>query len=210
MIRNNTIFGLLMVLVFMGCGENTSTTSATDSGSVTAAPESVQSEIEDRLNGYLAKTNEKDWEGSFDYLHPIIFDIAPREQMIAAFEQMDATGFNILVEDSEITGFQNLVDWEGQRYTKFAYDCDMQVILGGEQFQDPMVAEMMQQQMIQQYGEDNVVFDSLNNTFDVNAQREVWAITGEDDRWYFVEENPQLYLVLDQIVPDTVQTMISQ
>ncbi|MBR9922841.1 MAG: hypothetical protein GYB31_18595 [Bacteroidetes bacterium] len=204
-----TLFGLILLTGMIACGQAENAASE-DGGSSIAAPASddVKSNIEQRLEDYLAKTNEKDWNASFDYLYPVIFDIAPREEMIAAFEQMEENGFNVMVEDAEITDWEQLVSWKGTDYTQFTYNCAMQIMLAGEQFSDPMMMDMMTTQMQSQYGEDNVKFDSTSNTYDIDATRSAWAITGQDGNWYFVEETPQLDMVLDQIVPDTVQTLL--
>ncbi|MCB0704565.1 MAG: hypothetical protein KDC34_04620 [Saprospiraceae bacterium] len=207
-LNTTNIFALLVLLIGIGCGQAEPGASGSADSIAVEASDDIKTAIEGRLDEYLEKTNSKEWDASFNYLHPTIFDIAPRAEMVAAFEQMDKSGFNILVGSADITDFEKVVTWENTSYSQFTYNCDMKINLSGEQFADPMMIELMNTQMRSQYGEEKVTYDSTTQTFDVDAIRTVWAITGPDSKWYFVEETPQLDMVLDQIVPDTVQVLL--
>ena len=52
----------------------------------TAQSDTALASLQKRLGEYMFINQQKDFERLFDYIHPSIYKIAPREQMVEAFK----------------------------------------------------------------------------------------------------------------------------
>ncbi|MEL7121570.1 MAG: hypothetical protein AAFO07_19135 [Bacteroidota bacterium] len=163
--------------------------------------------IDDTLEKYIKATNEKDWNAALDLVYEKLFTLAPKEQMLAMFQQMDAMGMSIKMTDYSITNKSEPIEADSSQFVIVNYDSREKLTLNNEAFSGDEMINMMKQQFVMTYGEDGVSWDKESKTFDLKGKKTMLAISKDGENWKFIEyknTDPNQKMIFSQIIPAEV------
>lgn len=157
-------------------------------------------EITSTFNEYLSYMENGEFNKSLDYLPEKFFQIVPREQMKAAIDQsFNNPAFAISMENGTINSISDDVTVEGTQYAALNYSAKMTIRM--KEGADPSMFPMLRQSFEQQVGADKMTVNEEEKSIVVDQTSDMYAIKTDGGSWKFVENNPQLGQVLQQIIP---------
>jgi len=173
--------------------------------------EDIQKAITERLDLFFKATSEQDWDVVLDYTYDKLFTLASREQMKSLFEQMSAEGMEISMGAFKVNDFIGIAASEEERFVNIAYSMEMGMKFSGSQFSDPQVLGFMKTSFDATYGEENVKFDKEENSFQIKATKNLFAIAPIDSKeWKFVENNKEQAFILEQLIPEGIRKVFNE
>jgi hypothetical protein len=184
------IFVLLSISIFFSCGKkinNTQTKIAI-----------YEEEIKSKLNLYLGKVVDGDYEGMMDILYPKLFEIASREQLLEVFKSVfEGEEMKITFANREILKvYDNMVEMEDRLHALVDYNVEMSMSLKGAMIESEL--EMLLD-MEEDFGKENVTYDKDEHTFVIKMKNQMIAIK-ENDKWYFLENKKEQIPILKSIL----------
>lgn len=166
---------------------------------LTGAPLTAQSHhahIRAAAEKYLQATEESDWETVADMLYPKLFTIAPREDIIASFQELNSDEIKVTIRDGAIKDIGELAYFEDEQYAFIDYTMSMDM-----QFSDASLNEIMKSQFESMYGAGNVQLDQNTNTFLIQAANTMIAFSPKGgNEWTFLEYKPDMEAMFTQIL----------
>lgn len=189
-----TFLAFLSVFVILSCGKK-----------IASTPSKVdiyQMEIESKLNLYMDKMMDGDYEEMMDITYPKLFEIAPREAIVAVFKETFAgEEMKITFANHKILKISdNLVMVENRLYTLVDYNLDMVMALKGEMEE---AAAFMLPEFENEYGKENVTYDKDKSIFSIKMKNQMIAIK-ENNEWYFLENKKEQKALLKMILDSDV------
>ena len=180
------LFIFLAISAFFSCKDEKKT-EQTIAGTKTI----TDSALTRRVNEYLQLSEEKNFEGMVDYLYPRIFEIAPREAILA--EMKTALGgdeIDLQMDSLKIDSIYPSFKMGKEEYAKVKYSMLMKMNV------DPETAdfEQMDRQFAIDFGKENVRIDTTNGSITIFSFVNVAAIKNQDTgQWFFMNigEDPE-------------------
>jgi hypothetical protein len=166
---------------------------------------SQERSIKARAAEFFEATQKKDWEKVLDLTYPRLFEIATRDQMMEAFNQMENSGIEIGFGEMEILKVSGVKTFEGVQYSQVDYHSEMSMKLVGEQFSVETMG-FMKTGLEASFGEGKVEMDEKKKMFLINSDKSMYAIADEgSNNWYFLEQNAEQKVIMDMLIPGEVQ-----
>jgi hypothetical protein len=170
---------------------------------------STQQSITERLNQYFEATKAKDWDTVLDLLYPKLFELVAREDMRQLFMDMEGNGMELNMKDFEIRNISAPITYEAQQYALVDYNGALNIRFTSQAYQDPEVIGMLQKSLQESYGADNVKHLEADNSFDINIQKALYAISPEhNNEWTFIESDMEGSEALKQLIPASVKASL--
>lgn len=149
-------------------------------------------QLQIRLNEFIKLTRELNFTKLMDYIHPKLFTIASKEQMVAIMENTfkGDEGMEIAMDSIE-TGriFPSFILQNGT-YTKVEYSMLMRMKLKKDNGYEP-ANDMMLTLFKSQYGKDNVRYDEPTQAYVIRIVSMMVAIKDEQSpEWSFLNFKP--------------------
>ncbi len=174
--------GLLLVLA--ACGTSQS---------------AYQKEVRDRLDLYWVANQEKDYVAMADMIYPGLYDIVTREDMIAAFAQLEED-VQYSMDSMVIDSIGPLVTYDNTRYVSVFYRFTMSMRFLDDTYHEPQVEQSILESFQRQYGPAATVD---NHTFIMPVTAHMLAIhTPVTQAWTFMEVKQDQSYLLRQVIPD--------
>lgn len=191
-----TVLPVVMTLFTGICqGQETDTTNAS---------------IRYNLTRFIQATEDKNWEGVLDLTYPKLFDLAPKEQMLALFQQMEDSGMKFNFENMKVDSISGIFGAENQKFAKVGYTANMTISFEGEMYGDD-VMPFLKSSFETTYGAENVSYDKDHKTFKILAVKSLYAITEPGaENWFFLENNPEQEVILNLLIPEAVRNHFSK
>ncbi len=166
--------------------------------------------IRHNLALFIQATEDKNWEGVLDLTYPKLFELAPKEQMLALFQQMEDSGMKFNFENMQIDSISPVFRFENQGFAKVGYNANMTISFEGEIYGED-VMPFLKTSFETTYGKENVGYDQEKKTFKILALKSLFAITEPDtERWFFLENNPEQEVILNLLIPEPVRRHFSK
>ena len=99
--------------------------------------------IDSSLDKYIQASNDKDWNTVMDMVYEKLFTIAPKEQMLAMFQQMDAMGMSIQMLEFKVTNKSEPIEADSSQFVIVNYDSREKLTLNNEAFSGDEMINMM-------------------------------------------------------------------
>jgi hypothetical protein len=165
------------------------------------------------LEAYRQYTLAGDFDNSFNFMPPTMFDIIPRDSLIALMRQsmdneymkIDMTGFDFKAKQ------KYKIKKAGEYYWSLvSYDGGMRMTLKG----DPDYKELLVTMMKQQFGKDNVQEEGENGLMIALKNKQLIAVKDparlswsllEDKRNSKDEENEMQKMIMETCIPEVVR-----
>ncbi|MDW3647713.1 MAG: hypothetical protein R8P61_11650 [Bacteroidia bacterium] len=183
------------------------------SGFLQAQPEATEENLSATLTEYISLVENMDLGGTVEYLHPKLFEMAPKEMLKQAMEQAFAdSSISFRMYDGEISKIHDILTVEEGSYAlvDYKFTMDMQFKLDESNpdsvDSDLESIEMTGSILAMQHGEENVSLDKESRTLTITANNTMYAILEDGfDSWKFLEKKPNMMGLLDQIIPESVK-----
>ena len=165
--------------------------------------------LQRRVDEYLAANKQLDFEKLMNYIHPKLFQIVPREQMIELFKSIfDNPQMTISMDSMSVTGISKSFNFKGAEYKKVDYYIAMSL-----RFKDSTVltdqdkVSEIQEQVKTSMSADNVKYIAENNSLAIDAKKIMFAVKDNPrTQWMFVGYEPQQREMMKTLVPEEVLT----
>lgn len=173
--------------------------------------------LEEKLVHYTQLTKEKDNAGMIEYIHPKIFELAPKNEIIAAMDKLYTDPKQeISFDDLSISRISNILEHNKIAYAVVNYTFKMQFHLTeaffkqeeekGEPTDRVDLMDFMLKSFVSRFGNERVSLDKATNTFYIDVESEMFAINDPAiGDWKFIENKAQYAEILNQIVPAKVR-----
>ena len=165
--------------------------------------------LQRRLDEYLAANKQLDFDRLMDYIHPKLFEIAPREQIIELFKSIfDNPQMTISMDSMLVKEVSKSFNFKGAEYKKVDYYVSMNL-----RFKDSTVLKdqdkvsQIQEQVKTSMNADNVRYIAENNSLAIDARKIMFAIKDNPrTQWMFLGYEPQQREMMKTLVPEEVLT----
>lgn len=153
-------------------------------------------------------------DGVLDYMHPKMFDMAPKEQMKAGMEQMfNSPQMKIEFISNTITSISDTKEVDGVTYAIVYFNSKMRMTFLTEkdkpQEQRTDYLELMKSNMAAQFGSENVTIDAKTTSLVINNDANMFAIKDSQyDGWKFLSNERNMAAFVNSIVPEAARTAL--
>ena len=158
--------------------------------------QTTDAQLKQRLNNYMQLNKELDFEKIMDYMHPVLFTVAPKEAMQQAMEQ----AFNSEEMQISIDSLQVLTIGEDFKqgeavYKKVDYFMGMSMVFKDNMLEDESFREMITAGMKEAMGNKQVSYDEKKKALMITGNEVMFAIKDNPKtEWLFLgyDKNPEL------------------
>jgi hypothetical protein len=165
--------------------------------------------LQRRLDEYLVANKQLDFEKLMNYIHPKLFEIVPREQMIELFKSIfDNPQMMISMDTMSVTGISRSFNFKGAEYKKVDYYLGMSV-----RFKDSTVLKdqdklaEIQERVKTAMSAENIKYIAENNSLAIDTKKIMFAVKDNPrTQWMFVGYEPQQREMMKTLVPEEVLT----
>ncbi len=175
-------------------------------GMIACSPKSVGNAVGNAAKDVVTKgfmnmislNNEGKWSDVLDMTYPKLFDIAPKEQLLQQFQQMDMLGLKMVTDNVKIGDLSEFIPSGNEEFAKFNYT-GVQTISAA----DPSIMPMMKQQLEMAMGADKI--KEADGKLLVDVDQEVYVIKDKGtQKMYFMQSSPQMAPMMGQLIPADV------
>lgn len=185
---------ITILLLFLAC----TTVARAQSGEETA--------IRQRLDEYFKATEAKDWNKVVDMVYPKLFDLVEKKDMVQLFADMEGNGMVFQMKDFKVHDISEPVTHEGERFALVGYSAGMNIRFTSAAYRDSSMVETLQSSFAATYGDENVSYNKEDNSFDIQANKSMFAIAPEGSaEWAFMENNPGQEGLLGALIPEAIR-----
>lgn len=173
------------------------------------------SSMEQRLTEFMKLNEEMNMEKIMDYVHPKLFTIVPRKDLLQAMKD----GFNseevkVDIDSMKVDKIHPVFEMDNASYAKINYSMlmlmDFNNAADSTAEVDEEQSEFMRKTMAAEYGEENVSVDEATGIIKIRASSIMIAVKEKSDKeWYFVnlkEEDPMMTKIFSKEVIDKIGT----
>lgn len=172
----------------------------------TKVDESFKQPINERIAQFFDATAKKDWMGVLNLTYDSLFNLVPKEQMVALFQQMEAEGMEINMGSFQVQDFIGQIDADNKHFVNINYAMELGMKFSGPSFSDENVMNYMKTSFETTYGAENVTYNKEEGSFLIKADKNLYAIAPEKtNEWKFLENNAEQQVILSQIIPEVVR-----
>lgn len=175
-----------------------------------SAGQGSNSAIKKDFNDYLNLLEQKQYNKSLDYVPAEIFEIIPRDQMLAAMESVfKSPEVSMDMNNYKIDSIGNTQNIDNKKYVFISYSFDMGMkynIEEEESVEDKtMRVNMMKGAFVQQFGKQQVSYDEKTEYFKIKVKSDAYAISGSEyDGWKFITIDKSQMQLLDKVLPQAI------
>ncbi|GAL65205.1 hypothetical protein [Jejuia pallidilutea] len=170
--------------------------------------------IEKEAQTYYDYMTNMNLDGVLDYMHPKMFDMAPKAQMKAAMEQMfNSPQMKIEFISNTVNSISDTKEIDSVTYAVVYYNSKMRMIFLTEK-DKPKEAqndylELMKSTMAAQFGSENVTIDADTTSLVINNNASMFAINDPQyNGWKFLSNEKNMAAFVNSIVPEAVRTAL--
>jgi hypothetical protein len=162
--------------------------------------------LNERLAGYMGANKALDFEKLFDYIHPNLFKVAPKEQLLVAFKQaFDNEALQIGIDTIEIKAIGEPFTAGTGTYRRVDYSMSMHLTFKDSSVYDkPDFENTVLASFQKSFGDKTVSFDKAAKMFRIRGADVMYAIKDNAQKpWLFIgyEKNKDL---MEAIFPPAV------
>lgn len=150
-----------------------------------------------RLSAYLQYSKDLDFDKTMDYIHPSLFKIATREQLVEAMkDSYDADEIKIGFDTMYVSAVSPSFLHDNAAYRRVDYYTVMTMqFVDKTSTDDTAFVNLMMTGLKEEFPEQKVTFDKQKRNFVVKGYDLLVAIKEKDGEWMFLgveKENPMM------------------
>jgi hypothetical protein len=173
-----------------------------------SAQNSTDAQLNKRLQTYMTLSKELDFAGVMDYMHPKLFTIVPKEQLVQTMETaFNTPGMKITFDSMAVVAIGPVYKTGSASYRKVDYFMSMSISLGDSlDLTDKQVADIMLASFKQGFPGKKVSVATATNSILVSGKELMFAIKdAQAPEWLFLgydRSNPKM---VQQLYPKPVR-----
>lgn len=174
--------------------------------------QSYKDDIAKEAQTYYDYMTNQNFDGVLDYMYPAVFEMASKEQMKAAMEQMfNSKDMKIEFLSNAVTKVTDKKEVKGITYAAVFYNSKMKMTFVSEQ-ENPeedkkSFLEFMKATMETQFGEGNVTSEAKDMSLVINMDANMFAIEDPQyEGWKFIGNDDSMKQLINSIIPESVRT----
>lgn len=160
-------------------------------------------EILDVHQRYMQTVEQQDNAATLGFIYPKLFKLYPKGMMLQSMNKASADpSIAIAMHNPKVDNISGSMEHKGIKYATVGYSflMTMQILVANEK-----MTEFTHTFLTDNYGEENVAFDSASTTFNIQVQNELYAINDpEFTGWKFLEKKESMQILVEQILPKKV------
>ncbi len=177
---------------------------------MTTHGQSAEQSIRDTFVRYRQMTLDENYEGLMDYVYPQLLELAPREQIIAIYQEPGNREMRIDYTALDINSVSPVFEFDGTQYSMLEVTGNLDIRLTGPDAQDSTFQETVYTIIAASYGSDNIAREpttSGESVMHVELQKTIYALapTGTSN-WKFLEAGSDAAGFVELIIPEEVRT----
>jgi hypothetical protein len=152
------------------------------------------------MNEYLKLINSGDFDKAFDFIPAKVFEMAPKEQLIGMYEQLEAGGMRMEMDLFKITDISEVATKDNTNYCRFRYKGKITLHVTGEMLE---MKDLLATQFETQY--EGSVSTVLEDRIELDLTQTMFAMSVEGSTdWKYVEYNNSSKAMMDKVVPSDI------
>ncbi|HEV7331939.1 MAG TPA: hypothetical protein VGN63_12940 [Flavisolibacter sp.] len=173
-----------------------------------SAQTSTDAQLNKRLKTYMALSKELDFAGVMNYMHPRIFTIVPKEQLVQTMETaFNTPGMKITFDSMAVVAISPIYKTGSANYRKVDYYMSMNIALNDSMdLADKQIADVMLASFRQGFPGKKITVQTATNSIQVSGKELMFAIKdAQAPEWLFLgydRSNPKL---AQQLYPKQVR-----
>src|SRR5436190_11663862 len=165
--------------------------------------------LQRRLDEYLAANKQLNFEKLMTYIHPKLFEIVPKAEMIELFKSIfDNPQMTISMDSMFVAGISKSFNFKGAEYKQVDYYLGMSL-----RFKDTSVLKEkdkvseIEERVKTAMGAQNVKYIAEDNRLAIDTRKIMFAIKDNPrTQWMFVGYEPQQMDMMKMLIPTEVLT----
>ena len=168
---------LVLVLVALGLGL-----------SLNAQVDSDERDLRKRLDAYMEHTHKKNFDKLMDYMHPSLFDLAPRALLVQTLnETFSAKEVAIGYDSLAITAISPDFLHNNSQYRKVEYYFIMAMKFTDKDIaEDTSLTEQIIDGLKEDFGDGEIIYDKKRAVYIIKASDILLAIKDPGKEWLFL------------------------
>ena len=197
------LFFLICIPLLFSCGLSDSKTKTDSNTSIQKEKDELIALFTRDLKQNIQATNNKNWDVALDFTYPHLFKFVSREETINAMETMLDVFKDFQTKlTSNVRHTHPIIDFEGDKFTKFSFDRDLTFTFLNKDDLDFTVPNF-----IEEYGEDYVKVIRNTNSIIVSGESSMLAVLeANSSEWKYLEWNNNM----DQFVSSDILDQLSK
>jgi hypothetical protein len=163
--------------------------------------EEIIAAFESDLAVFFESSETGDWDTYLDLTYPGLFEIAPKEALVAQFEQIEAMGISLTIGNMEIQDTSDMAAYGNEWFVKIDYSADMEIKLSKEL---ESMYELFCSQFEQQYSGGEIEKTPPNKLLIKNADASMLAVSSDRKIWKYLEISEEGEQIMSVIIPEPV------
>lgn len=170
-------------------------------------------DIQKTFEDYFKAVEQSNYPKVVDYLYPKLFDIAPKEAMLQAMEEMTTdTNVTIKLHSAVVKKISKTFVLDKIKYAVVKHSFKMTMLFKNNNSDANIkedgsldVADFTFKLLKGKYGEENVALDKEKSIIEVFSNSEMYAINDPAyPGWKFLEKKEEMQSLLEQLLPKKV------
>jgi hypothetical protein len=173
---------------------------------ISASAQSSDPQLKERLDRYASLNRELNFKELMEYIHPSLFKLAPKDEMIKAFE----SGFNnedieMKIDTISMDKIGPLFTYEGSQYHKVDYYMGMTLrFKDASGFADSSFTQMMMMNLQNGFPGKKIELDMRNASFRIIGMDVLLAIKDPQQLWLFLGYDKSKSAIIANMIPQAV------
>ncbi len=170
----------------------------------TAFSQSYKENINTEFKAFGDLMRNGEIERAFDYVHPDLFKVAPKADMVKMFNKLFYSGeFTFKFLDFTTKNFNEPLVVDGKHYVVFKYNSKIAMKFNQ---MDTTKYDLIKIELANKYGSENVSLNKDSGFFNVNAEKKSVAISANGNtNWKFINIEPEQRIIMEKLLPKVVR-----
>ena len=167
------------------------------------AQSDLQKHFQSELNAYYQKINSEDWDSAMNWVYPGLFEVLPRDQMVAALQQMVTMGMKIETEVLDIQSISEVVESGSEKFCLVNYQGKIKISLS-EALRSS--ADALDTGLRSAYSEGSKIeYNEEEGFFMIEAVQQMIAVSPKEKQdWKYMEYSAPKRPMFAQFIPEEV------
>jgi len=158
--------------------------------------------FENDLNQYMKAYNSRNWDGVMSMIYPKLFTFSDKQAIVEQLANIDSSGLALTFSSPKINKTSGIVTVGKESFCILSYNCQMKMVISGKMLE---AVETLKSTFEAQYGVSSVKFDKDSNTFDIDANLYMYAVSADKGKtWKYLEKNDSMSYMFDSLIPKKV------
>ena len=162
------------------------------------------------LKHYYQLTLDNDFNAIVDYVNPKMFEFVTKEMLVNSFEEtFSDEEIKLAINEVKNEKIYPIIKMDSTSYTMIDYSLKMSIRLNMNEEEDEDFADSLSGIYESMYGEENVEFESKNQTYRIHVDKSMFA-EYVDNRWTFINQEEGMDYIINAVIPEQVQEKMNE